>query len=80
MANGSAVKATSKPKGEGFFSRLVKFVRDSWNETFHKTAWPTVSELRQFTIVVLFAIVVVSLWIGGIDFILGKITDQLMSR
>lgn len=77
MANGSAAKAVSKPKGEGFFSRAAKFVRESYVETWHKSAWPTWTELRQFTLVVIFAVLVVSIWIGGIDFILTKVTEQM---
>ena len=77
MANGSAVKATSKPKGESLISRFVKFVRESYVETAHKSAWPTSKELRQFTMVVIFAIVVVAAWIAGIDFVLTKITAMI---
>jgi preprotein translocase SecE subunit len=77
MANGSAVKATSKPKGESFISRVVKFIRESYVETAHKSAWPTSKELRQFTLVVIFAVVVVAAWIAGIDFVLTKITGML---
>lgn len=77
MANGSAAKAVPKPKGEGFFARLIKFVRESYVETWHKSAWPTWPELRQFTLVVVFAVVVVAIWIGGIDFILTKVTEQI---
>lgn len=77
MANGSAVKATSKPKGEGFISRVVKFIRESYVETAHKSAWPTSKELRQFTLVVIFAVVVVAAWIAGIDFVLTNITGML---
>lgn len=78
MANGTVAKATAaKPKGEGFFARFIKFVRESYIETWHKSSWPTMQELRQFTIVVIFAIAVVGLWIGGIDFILSRITELI---
>jgi len=46
-------------------------------ETWHKSSWPTWKELRQFTTVVIFAVAVVSAWIGGLDFILGKITESI---
>jgi preprotein translocase subunit SecE len=58
-------------------TRLFKFVRESYVETTQKSAWPTWTELRQFTMVVLFAIIVVSIWVGGIDFILTKFTANL---
>jgi len=77
MANGTAAKAVSKPKGEGFFSRVGKFIRESYVETCHKSAWPTKAELRQFTIVVLFAVLVVAFWIGGLDFVFDEITKMI---
>lgn len=77
MANGSPAKAPSKPKGDSIFVRFARFVRESYVETTQKSAWPTWTELRQFTMVVIFAIVVVAIWIGGIDFILSQITANL---
>jgi preprotein translocase SecE subunit len=84
MSNGGAAKAASKPKGNGVFSRIGRgfgsigrFVRESYVETWHKSAWPTWTELRQFTTIVIFAVAVVSIWIGGLDFILGRITEQI---
>lgn len=77
MANGTAAKTASKPKGEGTLSRFFKFVRESYVETTQKSAWPTWTELRQFTIVVIFAVLVVAIWIAGIDFILTRVTEKL---
>lgn len=77
MSNGSAAKASSKPAGDGIFTRFKKFLVDSYNETFKKASWPTKTELRQFTLVVIFAVAIVSIYIGGIDFILSEITKQL---
>jgi len=77
MANGAAAKAAAKPKGDSIFVKLGRFVRESYVETWHKSAWPTWTELWQFTTVVLFAVTVVSAWIGGLDFILGRITQQI---
>ena len=77
MASTPAVKPVSKPKGDGIFKRLGKFLKESYVETRYKSSWPSWKELRQFTIVVIFAIVVVSGWIGGIDFVMTKITAQL---
>jgi preprotein translocase SecE subunit len=77
MANGSAAKAVSKPKTDGFIARAIRFVKESYVETWHKSAWPTWAELRSFTLVVIFAVLVVAIWIGGIDFILTKITNSI---
>jgi len=77
MANESVAKTAPKPKGEGWGSRLVKFVKESWNETFHKSSWPSKQELRQFTIVVIFAILVVGFWIAGLDVVMQFITEMI---
>ena len=77
MANSAAAKMPSKAKGEGIFARMWKFVREAYVETRYKSAWPTWPELRQFTLVVIFAVAVVSLWIGGLDLALRVITQQL---
>jgi preprotein translocase SecE subunit len=80
MAENSARKSVSKPKGPSPFARLGRFLKESYIETWHKSSWPTAPELRQFTIVVIFAIAVVTLWIGGIDMVLSKITQQWASH
>ena len=77
MASGSAAKAATKARGNGLLTRAMRFIRESYVETRYKSAWPTWTELRQFTVVVIFALCVVSLWIGGIDFLLGRITARL---
>lgn len=77
MANGGAAKTAQKTKGPGALSRLGRFIRESYVETTQKSAWPTWKELRQFTIVVIFAILVVAVWIGGVDSVLTFITARL---
>ena len=79
MANGTVAKTAPKPKGEGLFARAIKFIRESYVETRHKSSWPTWTELRQFVMVVIFALVVVSIWIGGLDAIFGWLTNQIGS-
>lgn len=77
MANTAAAKTPQKTKGEGIFVRAYRFVRESYIETRHKSAWPTWAELRQFTLVVIFAVVVVATWVGTLDLFLGKFTAYL---
>ncbi len=77
MTNGTAAKTAPKPKGEGVVSRFVKFVRESYRETIFKSAWPTWSELRQFTLVVIFAVLAVAIYIGVIDYVLSQLTSKL---
>ena len=77
MANTAETKTAVKPKGEGLFARFAKFIKESWYETFKKSSWPTKSELKQFTIVVIFTILAIAVYIGAIDFILTKVTDAI---
>lgn len=77
MANSAAAKLPQKAKGEGIFARIGRFIREAYVETRYKSAWPTWTELRQFTMVVIFAVAVVSLWIGGLDLCLKTLTQQL---
>ena len=56
---------------------IGRFVKESYVETRFKSAWPTWAELRSFTLVVIFALVVVAVWIGGLDLIMKNITDRL---
>ncbi|MCX6344745.1 MAG: preprotein translocase subunit SecE [Armatimonadetes bacterium] len=83
MANGTAAKTPSaNPKGDGFFARLInwrflRFIKESWNETFHKSSWPTKKELWAFTVVVLFALIIVGAWIGTLDAIFKAITEMI---
>ncbi len=83
MANGTTAKTPSaNPNGNGFFAkfmnmRFVRFVKESWNETFHKSSWPTKKELWALTIVVLFALIVVGAWIGTLDAILKWFTEMI---
>jgi len=78
MANGGAAKAATKTKQDGFFVKVIRFIREAYVETRLKSAWPTWQELRQFTIVVIFAVLVVSFWIGGIDVLLTRIVDRFL--
>ena len=77
MANSAAAKMPQKAKGDSIFARTYKFIRESYIETRHKSAWPTWAELRQFTMVVIFAVLVVATWIGTLDLTLTKITAFL---
>ena len=77
MANGAAAKMPGKAKSDGIFTKIWRFMRESYVETRYKSAWPTWPELRQFTIVVIFAVVVCGLWMAALDLCLRQITTQL---
>jgi preprotein translocase SecE subunit len=41
-----------------------------------KAAWPTWPELKKFTAVVILAVLIVGIWIGGWDFALGWLSKR----
>lgn len=61
-----------------WFMSLWQFLKEAKNETVHKCSWPTWIELRQFTIVVIFALVVVAAWMGVINFLMRELTSALL--
>ena len=77
MANSAAAKMPQKAKGDGIFAKIWRFIRESYVETRYKSAWPTWTELRQFTVVVIFAVLVVGLWMASLDLFLARFTAYL---
>lgn len=77
MANSTAAKVAPKAKGDSVFAKVWRFIRESYVETRYKSAWPTWAELRQFTLVVIFAVLVVGFWIAGLDVLLKAILGSL---
>lgn len=62
---------------EGLFQRASRFLRECWLE-LKKTSWPSYDELKKSTLLVLAAVAVITMWIGGLDFLLGRITQGLL--
>ena len=60
---------------EGILLRANKFLRECWGE-LRKTSWPTYDELKKSTFLVLAALVIITLWIGGLDYLFGLITHK----
>lgn len=69
-----ADKSRMERKPDGFFTRLSRFLRESYIEVVKKAAWPTWPELKKFTVVVILAVIVVMVWIGGLDLIMTRIS------
>ena len=66
-------KGRADRKPDNIFQQMAKFVRESYVEVVKKAAWASWPELKKFTAIVIFAVVVVGVWIGGLDFIFGRI-------
>lgn len=77
MANSVAAKGAGKAKGNGFFSRMARFLREAWIEVVKKASWPSWAELKKMTAVVIVAVLVVGIYIGVTDAVLSKITAPL---
>ena len=60
------------------FSKVKKFFNDVYQE-MHKVAWPSKQELVGSTIVVIVMSLLVSFFIGTVDFILKELVNLLIS-
>ena len=52
---------------------IGQFLRDVYDE-LRKVVWPTGGELYRYTLVVIFTVVLLGVFIGGTDYLLGAIS------
>ncbi len=76
-SKGKPEKAKVDRKTESIFLRLSRFIRESYVEVVKKAVWPTWPELKKFTTIVIIAVLIVGVWIGGLDFILTQISRRI---
>ena len=57
--------------------RAAKFLKETMVE-LRKTSWPSKDELKKSTLLVLGAVGIVAIWIGGLDAIFGLITRRVV--
>jgi preprotein translocase subunit SecE len=50
---------------------IGQFLRDVYEE-LRKVVWPTGGELYRYTLVVIFTVIILGLFIGGADYFLGE--------
>ena len=48
-----------------------RFLRETFDE-LRKVVWPTGGELYRYTLVVIFTVVLLGVFIGGVDYLLGE--------
>lgn len=65
-------------KGPSIGSKIAAFFNDSWQE-LKKVAWPTWAEVKNFTLVVIAAVVFVGLCLFVFDTILSLLTQSLFA-
>ena len=49
--------------------KIVKYVKDSYNELVHKVSWPTRKEVSNSAVIVLFASIVIAIVVFAVDFV-----------
>jgi preprotein translocase subunit SecE len=54
-----------------------QFLREVYEE-LRKVVWPTWSELYRYTLVVIFTVIVLGAFIGGVDYAVGSIAQRLI--
>ena len=56
---------------------LGQFLRDVYDE-LRKVVWPTWGELYRYTLVVIFTVIVIGVFIGGVDYFVGEIARRYL--
>ena len=54
-----------------------RFIREVYDE-LRKVVWPTWGELYRYTLVVIFTVVLLGVFIGGVDYLLGEATRRVL--
>lgn len=52
-------------------SKIINYVKESFDELMHKVSWPTMAELQNSTIVVFVASIIIALIIFFMDMVTG---------
>jgi preprotein translocase subunit SecE len=64
-----AVGARRRTEAEEFV--LTRFMREVYDE-LRKVVWPTPQELYRYTLVVVATVIIISVFIGGVDALVSK--------
>ena len=70
MAVTAKKRAETAPRGGA-----LQFLREVYDE-LRKVVWPTWGELYRYTLVVIFTVIVLGTFIGGIDYLLGEVARR----
>jgi preprotein translocase subunit SecE len=71
-----AVTAKKRVESAPGFSP-ARFLREVFDE-LRKVVWPTWGELYRYTLVVIFTVIVLGAFIGGVDYALGEIARRVI--
>ena len=64
----------TEPTAEGGIGRFLREVFDE----LRKVVWPTWGELYRYTVVVIFTVIVLGMYIGGADYLLGELARRFI--
>ena len=56
----------------GIMQKLTRFVHEVWIE-LQKVAWPTLTELKSSTTVVIIAVILIAIFIGIVDYGISQV-------
>ncbi len=70
----TADKRAERPSSEFAPGR---FLREVYEE-LRKVVWPTPAELYRYTLVVIFTVVLLGTFIGGVDYLLGELAKRVI--
>src|SRR5437016_13966555 len=63
-----------EPRAQG---GIGQFLRDVYDE-LRKVVWPTAGELYRYTLVVIFTVILLGIFIGGTDYILAEVARRTL--
>ena len=73
MAVTAKKRAETAPQGGG----ALRFLREVFDE-LRKVVWPTWGELYRYTLVVIFTVIVIGVFIGGVDYLVGELVRRYL--
>jgi preprotein translocase subunit SecE len=69
----------ARPEARESRTGPVQFVREVRGE-LRKVAWPTRAEVRNYSIIVLVAVVILTAYVSGLDYVFGEAIFKLFER
>jgi preprotein translocase subunit SecE len=66
---------TPRKRAESREFGAFQFLREVYDE-LRKVVWPTWGELYRYTLVVIFTVIVLGAFIGGVDYAVGEIAKR----
>ena len=72
-----AVTARKREEQRAQQPGIAQFLRDVYDE-LRKVVWPTGGELYRYTLVVIFTVIILGIFIGGTDYLLGEIAKRTL--